>query len=248
MRTITCALSIVPIAAAIAIVCARADADGLNVSPVRVVLAPNQRTASITLTNNQDRPETLRVASFAWDQDDGGNDRLSATDELLVVPPIFSVGANAVKIVRFGLRTASSASRERTYRIFLTEVPPAAGPQSQITISYRFSVPVFLPATLHPSPKPTYSAQRIDTTHIRLHISNDGDAHIRVSSVKVYSDASRAKLLRDQAVAGYVLAGRSADFTLDVANVPPAATLVVSSATGEDLDDLATIVPVSQHL
>jgi hypothetical protein len=66
--------------------------------------------------------------------------------------------------------------------------------------------------------------------------------------VKVYSDASRAKLLRDQAVAGYVLAGRSADFTLDVANVPPAATLVVSSATGEDLDDLATIVPVSQHL
>jgi fimbrial chaperone protein len=221
-----------------------AGADGLNVSPVRVLLAANQRAASITLTNAQSRAEIMRVESFAWDQVDG-KDELTPTDELLVVPPIFNVAPNSVKVVRLGLRVPSSATRERSYRIYLTEVPPENSGQNSIAIAYRFSVPVFLPPTLHSAPKPQWSAKRLDADHIVLHVQNDGDAHVRVSTVKVYSDASRTKLLRDQAVAGYVLAGRTGDFKLDVKNAPPAATLVVGAATGDDLDDIAAVVPVT---
>jgi len=223
-----------------------ARAEGLNVSPVRVRLEPNQRAAAITLTNDQAKSEIVRVEWFAWDQVDG-KDALTPTDELLVVPPIFNVGANSVKIVRLGLRSIEPATRERSYRVFLTEVPPKNPNQTSIAIAYRFSVPVFLPPTLHAAPKPSWSAERIDDGHVRLRVQNDGDAHIRVSSAKLYSDASRTKVLRDQALAGYVLAGRSADFTIDAKNVPPAATLVVSAATGEDLDDVSAVVPVTER-
>jgi hypothetical protein len=82
---------------------------------------------------------------------------------------------------------------------------------------------------------------------VRLSVHNDGDAHLRISMVKVYSDASRAKILREQSIAGYVLAGNDAAYTIDVKNVPTAATLLVSAASGEDVDDIAAVVPVVQR-
>src|SRR5207248_8136707 len=71
--------------------------------------------------------------------------------ELIYFPKLMSVRPTERRLVRVGLKAPTGAA-ERSYRLFLDELPDAARPaDSGLSFTIRFALPIFLPATeAHP--------------------------------------------------------------------------------------------------
>jgi fimbrial chaperone protein len=120
-------------------------AASLEVSPVIVTLAPGQTATTIVTTNRGDMPSTMQVRIYRWTQA-GDADDLAPTVDIVVSPPIFTVPAGGSQTVRLLLRGGSAAAGERSYRLVMDEVPPAAAAGRQVTFALRQSLPVFVGA------------------------------------------------------------------------------------------------------
>ena len=101
---------------------AAASAGSLSVSPIRVEIAPGQRSVTLIVRNDGDQTTLVQTQLVAWSQADN-EDRLEPTTDLLASPPIFELVPGGVQTVRLALRRPADADRERSYRILVSEVP-----------------------------------------------------------------------------------------------------------------------------
>lgn len=116
----------------------------LEISPVSITLAPDQRTTSVTVTNRGTAPVTVQIRPFRW-QEEAGTSSLTETAALAASPPFAEVAPGQSQSIRLLLRQPPGAS-EATYRLLVDQLPPAEQTQA-IRIALRLSVPVFaLPA------------------------------------------------------------------------------------------------------
>lgn len=117
-------------------------AQTLEVAPVSVTFGPDQRTASLTVTNRSAAPMTIQVRPFRW-QEETGTSALTETSALAVSPPLAEVPPGQSQSVRMLLRQPAGAT-EATYRLLVDQLPPATR-TSAVTIVLRLSLPVFAP-------------------------------------------------------------------------------------------------------
>lgn len=227
---------------------------GLTVMPMRVNLDNKQRSDQLTVTNNGTTPRLLHVEAKLWEQGEG-KDRYTSTDALLVVPPLLRVEAGDEKVVRLGLRGILSGTREHAFRIFFTEVPPkitkTAGPAVQITV--RIGVPVYANAAAPPKATTqaaadaglTATARLGGAKHVHLTIANLGDRHMVISSMRIYADASKTRLVGEQSEPTALLADTNRALDLGASEPLTLPTLVLTGigASGEPFD---LVVPVMQ--
>jgi fimbrial chaperone protein len=96
--------------------CSPARAQGLEVTPTNVLLAPGQTAAALTVANHADRKVSFQIRGFAWRQDGQGNDVLDPSDALLASPPIATIEPGTSQVVRLILRQPPQG-QEATYRI-----------------------------------------------------------------------------------------------------------------------------------
>jgi P pilus assembly chaperone PapD len=222
----------------------------LSVRPMRVNLDNSQRSAEITVSNSASTPELLHIEAMSWEQVDG-KDHYTPSDMLLVVPPLLRVDGGDEKIVRLALRGLLSGTREHAFRVFLTEVPSkitqSGGPAVQITM--RLGVPVY--ANAHPLQKTQTthaelitSAQRNGVKRVHLNLANLGDHHIVISSIRIYTDASKSHLVGEQSATTALLAGTNHAFDLTANEALTLPTLVVEGTGASGPFDL--LVPVMQ--
>lgn len=227
-------------------------AAGLSVMPMRVNLDNNQRSAEITVSNSGSVPRLLHVEAMSWEQVDG-KDRYAPSEALLVVPPLLRVEAGDEKIVRMGLRGVLSGAREHAFRVFFTEVPPkigkSAGPAVQITV--RLGVPVYANAagplkTMQAAGTGlTASARLSGAKRVRLNLADLGDRHIVVSSIRIYADASKSRLVGEQSETTALLAGASRTLDLNATEPLTLPTLILAGI-GESGEPFNLVVPVMQ--
>jgi fimbrial chaperone protein len=214
---------------------ANALADGgLSVQPTRVNLDTTQRSAEITVSNGNSAAELLRVEAMSWEQVNG-KDRYAPTEELLVVPPLLRVEAGDKQIVRLALRGGVlSGTRERTYRIILTEIPSTmrktAGPT--LGLALHFLIPVYANAGSLKTTKAAAglipSAHLDGMKHVHLTVTNVGDRHVVINAIRMYADASQSRLIAEQSsntVA--VLAGTNHTFDLTAHETLTLPTIVI---------------------
>lgn len=119
---------------------APAAAGTLQVNPVLVAVGTGHRTGSVTVTNEEDAPVTIRAYALDWRQQDG-EDLYTDSDAVIVSPPVFTIAPHAAQIVRVGLRQPSAAPRP--YRLIIEEVPEAAPPGSGIRVALRLNLPLY---------------------------------------------------------------------------------------------------------
>lgn len=232
------------------VVQAQALPPGLGVHPVRVDLDNTHRSDSIVVSNGDSTPQIMRVEGVLWDQT-GGKDNIITpiAEDLFVVPPIVNIGGNEEKVIRIGLRRSFSGMREHTFRILITQIPSMLKIKNGAQVAVRLSVPVFVNAapptkTGKPDAGLSWQAQVVGPKpHVRLTAVNDGDAHARIEVVRVYSDASKTKVIGEQRLSAYLLAGvtRTFDLTTGAGTVLP--TLVVEGS-GES-GPFNAVVPVA---
>jgi len=181
-----------------------AAAQALSVLPVNVLLAPGQKAATLTITNQGNSASAIQIRGYAWSQKDG-NDQLTTSDALVVSPPLATIAPGATQVVRLILRLPPlSGDREATYRILVDQIPPPAEP-GIVHVVLRLSIPIFAPPTSRAASIVRYHIE-LDAGQMYLVGSNEGLRHEAVRDI-VMSTGDGRKLKPGPGVSPYILSG-----------------------------------------
>jgi fimbrial chaperone protein len=197
-------------------VAAAAHAGSFSLSPTRIEMTGNKRTAVITLTNADASPLTVQASVVSWTQALDG-DLFADTRELLVTPPVFTVPPNGQQVVRIARRGAAADSKEIPYRVFFNEVPqPGKAEFNGLNIALRVGVPIFLLPTKATAPKLEWEVSPLPEGKLRIDAKNVGNRHIQVTDFDV--DLGEAVDRAIVNVVRYVLPDQRVSWTI----TPPA--------------------------
>jgi fimbrial chaperone protein len=189
----------------------------LRISPVSIKLEAGQQAAGITLANSSERPLVAQVRVFLWTQD-VREDLLTDQKDLVVSPPIVTLGPNGEQLVRVVRLDHTPPGHELTYRLLIDELPDSAAPPADggVDIRLRYSVPLFIGAA-HPSvPALRWSLSR-EEGFWSLQVENAGGTHAQLSAVRLVKfDGDRLNLA--DGLLGYALAGSVRQWRLPIAD------------------------------
>jgi fimbrial chaperone protein len=193
-------------------------AQGIDVSPVNVQLAPGQLATTLTVTNRNSRRMSFQIRGFAWEVDAAGNDVVTPTDALLSSPPIATVQAGASQVVRLVLKKPPG-DRESTYRIVFDQLPAPNDP-GVVRVLIRISIPVFAePDTrvdAHLNWRIAHEAGRW-----WLIVSNTGNRHLSLADLKLEGPGGQ-ELPLDVTAPPHILAGATRRWAIQTTAALPA--------------------------
>jgi fimbrial chaperone protein len=154
------------------------QAASLGVDPIMVEFMPGRMTATFQVTNRGGSATAAQIRLFAWSQD-GDQDVLAATTDVLASTPSFELKADEEQVVRLVLRRPAEAL-ERTYRLILDEIPPVARERA-VVVALRLSLPVIVAGSRPAAPALVWRAERGPGNRILLLARNTGPRHVRVN-------------------------------------------------------------------
>lgn len=160
----------------------RAQAQMLEVAPVSIVFAPEQRAASMTVTNRSNAPVVIQVRPFVWRETDGSVS-LTDTAALAVSPPFAEVAPGQAQSIRLVLRSPPGAA-ESTYRLFIDELPPPNTPG--IRVALRISLPVFAQPTVQAAAALVWQIVQ-GRRGSELEVRNRGNRHATIIAAQVHA-------------------------------------------------------------
>lgn len=208
-----------------------ASAQAITVMPVVLDMQPGQLAATLSVSGQAGNETSYQVRAFAWNQD-GGNDRLDPTDDIVLSPPLGVIAANATQIVRIVVRHPPK-DHETVYRILLDQIPPPSAPGT-VRIAVRLSLPVFVQPTTRVTPHLEWQVER-DANSVYLVAVNNGTRHERIRDIVLTGDGATFKPDGDNSP--YLLAGATRRLRLSGVGAFPASgaalRLTAQSNTGK---------------
>jgi fimbrial chaperone protein len=203
-------LHVVPLLAAL--LAGAACASEFSVSPVRAELRPGALSETITVTNRGDNRIRVGVKVLEWTQDAQGQDVYKESPDLVYFPRQMELEPQGKRLVRVGAKAPAGAV-ERSYRMFIEELPEASteAARAQVSVYFRFGVPIFLaPAAGHA--EPDFGEPGVDKGRLSLTVKNPGNQHVRLLRLVVSDGAGFSR-----EIAGwYSLAGTQRTYALDL--------------------------------
>lgn len=180
------------------------------VSPVRIDLSDEHTKDVIHITNQDATTKSFEVELVAWSQTDDRREVYTPTEDILAVPPLFSLEPGEQQIVRIGMMTGADPSVERSYRMFVTELAPPQAEKVQATgvnLRLRLGIPVFVA----PKALPYATLEHFDSMQIEdqlfLHLRNRGNTHVKVSEVRYLAPGMAEPEIESAVI--YILAGQT---------------------------------------
>ncbi len=213
------------------LVTSHALAGSFGVSPIRVDFNRSTRTAVVEVTNDDERKLSFQMKLVEWTQDAAGQDQYADSQDLIFFPPLFTVNPNEKRILRIGTKPATApGAREKTYRLFIEELPPPADPAAgaQLRIALRFALPVFLaPVTAQKKLVVESVVPRAGKAVVR--VRNDGTQSVKLETLRLRRGAEQV----GESQGWYVLAGATREFEVhaDAAKCPIGGPIEVEAQT-----------------
>ncbi|RNF84912.1 fimbrial biogenesis chaperone [Montanilutibacter psychrotolerans] len=204
-------------------------AASLQVAPTTITLQARQAAEGLTLSNTGAQTLHAQLRVFRWTQHDGV-DRLDATGDVVLSPPMLELAPGARQLVRIVRTGPAPVDREASYRVIVDELPIDAhdASRSGLRLALRYSIPVFLMPVNRPQSdvsRPDASqAQLSATLHARLggahptrfiEIDNTGDAHAQIADLAFVGDDGQ-RVAVAPGLSGYVLPGQRMRWNLPV--------------------------------
>lgn len=187
---------------------ATATAGSFQVSPINPTLSNHHPVSALTVRNTGATPTVIQLDAMVWSQPDGVDTYTPAPD-ILATPPIFTLPAGGTQVIRVGSRLPPDAKAERSYRLFLSEIPPPPKADfNGLRMALRISLPLFVQPTTPVAPQLEWRATPSDKGHIRIEATNRGLGHARLSAFKL-SAGTNSEPLHIPAETVYVLPGAS---------------------------------------
>lgn len=168
-----------------------AHASGLRVTPLRLDVSSQQRSAELRLQNLTENGLPVEITVFSWRQENG-QDIYEPTRDLFFAPPIIRIPPAGAQTVRFLLTGTLPEQSERSYRVYVEELPASSSQPRSSTMSFRmrFGIPLFVAAKQPSKPKLALNAVQHDNGQWQIPISNTGNGHLRVSQLLLLSDTT----------------------------------------------------------
>lgn len=204
-----------------------AQAQALSVVPVNLSLSAGQKATTLTVTNQGTSEMALQTRAFAWSQKDGEDDQLTATDNVVLSPPIVKMAPGATQVIRIILRK-SPESREDTYRILLDQIPPPAE-AGVVHMVLRMSIPIFAEPAGRAVADVRFHLEYKDG-EIELVGTNTGNHHEKIRDI-VLSASDGRKLKPESNASPYLLAGatRRWHFSIEKTQTAPSGTMELTA-------------------
>jgi fimbrial chaperone protein len=197
---------------------ARAQGAGLNVSPVQLYLKAEESKALLTLRNDGGEAARFQLQVHAWGEDPNTGMTLGPTEDIVFYPTLITLKPGETHKVRIGT-TVTFGGLERTYRLFVEELPPTEKPaqsRSAVRVLTRVGIPIFLQPTKVLESQ-TLSPVALSSGAAAFDLQNAGNVHLRVETVRLEGFApGGARLFEREAPGWYVLAGTRKHFSVDV--------------------------------
>lgn len=185
----------------------------VSISPVRIDLGEANSKDVIRISSQAEDARSFQVEIVAWSQTAADREVYTPTEDILAVPPLFTLGPGEEQIVRIGMVTNPDPDTERAYRMFITELASPAQAQRQISgvnMRLRLGVPVFVaPASPAIAALDHVGWQQTGGRHF-MQVRNTGNTHVRISEIRYRAPGMDEP--RVEAAAIYVLAGQSGHF------------------------------------
>lgn len=191
-----------------------AEASTFLVEPTQIFLSARTTSVLLTLRNQSDGPLRFELSAFGWTQSPSGEIQLEPTDDVVFFPSLLTLAPGETRRIRVG-RATGVAPREKTYRIFVEELPPLDEAESGVRVLTKMGIPIFVrPAKEVASA--TLNGLGRQGGALRFSLTNDGTVHFVPRDVRVRGLAGGAVAFEQQLDGWYVLAGGRRDFTMDV--------------------------------
>jgi fimbrial chaperone protein len=194
-----------------------ARAASLSVNPTKIQLSKQLPSTVLTLRNEGTTPTRLQITAHAWDQSLNGDMELGPTTDIVFFPSLLVLEPGQSRAIRIGTATPFTPS-ERSYRIFVEELPPAATPEgeqpSAVRMYTRIGIPVFLQPE-RPEPRPGLAGVGVADGAVVFRLTNAGTMHFVPKSVVVRAVAAPGEPpIQRELNSWYILAGGARQFSV----------------------------------
>ena len=181
-----------------------AKAGVFSVTPVRIYMATKDRAIAVTVSNEGDEPIVMQAEVFSWKQKPSGEDLLTATEDVILSPPIVKLAARSRQVLRLAMLGARPSTDQVTYRLIVREVPDVATTPKdiQLQLALAFSLPVFITP---PGAKRQLSCtlERVTLDTVRANCENTGNAYAQPREFTLTGTSGDKLASRD--TGGYIL-------------------------------------------
>jgi fimbrial chaperone protein len=186
-----------------------ARAADFTVNPIQIFLTGQTQSAILTVQNTSTEPLRFQLNAFTWAQDPAGQMQLAPTREIIFFPRLLTLAPGEQRIVRVGT-SAAAGPVERTYRIFVEELPPSAqqaAPTGQVRVLARMGIPIFLEAKAGRA-ELRLSPPALQPGRLVFELRNSGTKHAIPQVIRVRGQGAGGETLWEGEQEGwYILAG-----------------------------------------
>jgi fimbrial chaperone protein len=199
--------------AGLAMVAPSAWCGTFTVNPVRIQVSASRPNAILQVTNHEDEPVTFQAHVVQW-RFDGQKEVYTDSNEVMLNPPIATVGPHQTQFIRLGLRRPVEGPDEESYRLIVEEVPQAKPGFRGVQTILRMSIPIFAVPKAATSAHVEWQASRTSDARLRLVATNRGNAHIQIKSLEVTGAESPDGYLKGNALT-YLLPAQQREWLID---------------------------------
>lgn len=215
----------------------------LNISPVRVDLSSGHDKDIVRITNQESSAKSYEVEVVAWTQTDEKREVYSPTEDILAVPPLFTLNPGEEQIIRVGMLTNADPNVEKSYRLFITEI---ASPDTEtntttgVSMRLQIGVPVFIAPVAMPNVRLSYIESRKIGDQNFLRFRNSGNTHVKVREVRWSGPGTEEETV--MAAVGYLLPGKTGYLPVNLPGGDQVGTVTIVT---ENLGDMEYELPLA---
>lgn len=192
----------------------RASAATFTVDPTQIYLSGRTPSVLVTLRNDSNETLQFQLSVFAWSQSPSGEMQLEPTDDIVFFPTLLTLKPNETRRVRVGGATPTDV-REKTYRIFVEELPPSGPKTGGVRVLTRMGIPVFVRPAKEVATATLVDLRQTDGT-VHFALANVGTVHVVPQRITLSGLTGSNMAFSQQTDGWYVLAGGRREFDMRV--------------------------------
>jgi len=190
-----------------------------RVSPSIIELDRASKSGVVNVINDDTEPLSLQIKLFEWSQDSEGADKYIESTDLVYFPRIMTVEAGKERILRVGIK-APAVERERTYRVFIEEIPQPrkvdSGNAAIVAVAIRFGVPIFV-KPVKEDIRGEIAKMELTDGKLNIALSNTGNAHFIIKSIHIKgTDEQGLEVFSGDISGWYLLSGITRVYLTDL--------------------------------
>jgi fimbrial chaperone protein len=190
-----------------------ASAATFTVDPTQIFLSGRTGSVLLTLRNESDETLQFQLSVFEWGQSPTGEMQLQPTEDIVFFPTLLTLKPKETRRVRVGGATKQDV-REKTYRIFVEELPPTGPATSNgVRVLTKMGIPIFVRPVKEVATATLNDLRQQDGT-LRFTLANAGTVHIVPQTIKVRGLAGSNTAFDRDLEGWYVLAGGRREFEM----------------------------------